>query len=340
MNYSPIYGEMTISDLVNNECYGVFRDYIFTYMTPDHYNRKLSEYGFEKAGFEEGLHRMEELSASDGINGKSFLHDVYPESEQKEQWDKALAKYLHFPAKTYRSEPTPYVIVIPGGAFNRQWGFIEGEAIAAHLNNMGYTAFVLYYRVKQEPVLSLAIEDMMTAIRDIENRHESYNIIPGEYMIGGFSAGATLAGEIGSENFSYKASGVPKPQAIFLGYTAVSMKEFYEIYRNLPDGHAAKESIAPFLRRVGGPCFTEVTLDPFDLISHISSDFPKTYIVANEDDRTVPVSNSRLMDRCLTELKVPHITKIGSKGDHSFGLGNGLEVEGWLEEAVRFWREK
>ncbi|MBE5872720.1 MAG: hypothetical protein E7294_16040 [Lachnospiraceae bacterium] len=109
MNYSKISEEMTVSDLVSNKSYGVFRDFIFTYMTPDHYNRKLSEYGFEKVGFEEGLHRMEELAASDGMNGESFLHDVYPESEQKEQWDKAFAKYLHFPAKTQNSEPTPYV---------------------------------------------------------------------------------------------------------------------------------------------------------------------------------------------------------------------------------------
>ncbi|WP_051671778.1 alpha/beta hydrolase [Oribacterium sp. P6A1] len=246
---------------------------------------------------------------------------------------------VDFPAKTQNSVPSPYVIVIPGGAFNRQWGFIEGQAIAARLNNMGYTAFVLYYRVKQEPVLPLAILDMVNAIKDIERNHKSYNIIPGEYMIGGFSAGATLAGEIGSENFGYKVNGIPKPQAIFLGYTAVSMKEFYGIYSSLPDGHPGRESIATFLRRVGGPCFTEETLAPFALPSHIGSDFPKTYIVANEDDGTVPVSNSRLMDRCLTGLNVPHITKIGTRGGHSFGLGNGLPVEGWLEEAVKFWRE-
>ena len=43
------------------------------------------------------------------------------------------------------------------------------------------------------------------------------------------------------------------------------------------------------------------------------------------------------MDAVLTKLGVEHITRIGSKGGHSFGLGNGLEVSGWLEEAVDFF---
>lgn len=338
MQYSQIEKDMTIGDLVNNKAYGVFRDYIFTYMTPDHYNCKLSEYGFEKVGFEEGLHRMEELAASDGMDGSSYVHDIYSKEDQMMQWDKACARYIHFPAKKDNDKPVPYVFIIPGGAFNRQWGFIEGMAVAAHLNNMGYAAFVLYYRVKQEPVVSLANEDMINAIRDIESRADEYGIIKGEYMIGGFSAGATLAGETGSDNYGWKVAGLPKPQAIFLGYTAVCMNEFYKAYASLPVGNPMREGIAPFLRRLAGPDVDGNLISSYDLPSHIDSSYPKTYIVANEDDGTVPVANSKAMDAVLTKLGVEHITRIGSKGGHSFGLGNGLEVSGWLEEAVDFWR--
>ncbi|MCR5355247.1 MAG: alpha/beta hydrolase [Lachnospiraceae bacterium] len=340
MEYSKITPEMKISDLVENDAYGIFRDYIFTYMTPDHYNCKLQNYGFEKVGFIEGLHRMEELAASDGHNGQTYLHDIYPVQNQHEQWDKAYAKYLHFPAKNTTGEPTPYVIVIPGGAFNRQWGFIEGQAIAAHLNNLGYTAFVLYYRVKQEPVVALAIEDMINAIRDIEAKANLYNIKPGEYMIGGFSAGATLAGEIGSDNYGWKNYNVPKPQAVFLGYTAVSMVDYYEMYASLDADDPMKEAVAPFLRRMAGPTVNQELINSFDLPSHIDSTYPKTYIVANEDDGTVPVSNSKNLNATLEDLGVEHITNIGKTGDHSFGLGNGLDVDGWLDEAVKFWQNK
>lgn len=338
MTYSAISKEMKISDLVNNESYGAFRNYIFTYMTPDHYNCPLEEYGFDKVGFVEGLHRMEELAASDGQNGESYIHDIYSKDDQKCQWDKALAKYIHFPAKTDSKQPAPYVVIIPGGALNRQWGFIEGLAVAAHLNNLGYSAFVLYYRVKLEPVLELAVEDMNNTIKHIESHADDYNIIHGQYMIGGFSAGATVAGLIGSDNYGYKVSGLPKPEAIFLGYTAVSIKEFYKAFNSLPDNNPTKEGIAPFLRRIAGPNINLELVEAFDLPSHIDESYPKTYIVANTDDGTVPVANSLYMDKILTGLSVEHITKIGSAGGHSFGLGNGLEVEGWLDEAVQFWR--
>ena len=103
-------------------------------------------------------------------------------------------------------------------------------AIAAALNEMGYTAFVLFYRTKQDAVVAKAIEDMYACIRQIEARADEFEVQAGHYMIGGFSAGATLAGEIGSTNFGWKSAGVPKPEMIFLAYTAVRMKDFYAGY--------------------------------------------------------------------------------------------------------------
>ena len=54
----------------------------------------------------------------------------------------------------------------------------------------------------------------------------------------------------------------------------------------------------------------------------------------------MPVQNSRKLDQRLTELGVHHRTRIGRRGGHSFGLGTGTDVEGWLEEAVAFWQEQ
>lgn len=95
----PVNPEMTIGDLIRSGVYGVFADYIFTYMTPDHFYAPLKTYGFEKVGFIEGLSRMEELAASDGKNGTSYRHRVYSDEECLSQWDKALAEYLFFPAE-------------------------------------------------------------------------------------------------------------------------------------------------------------------------------------------------------------------------------------------------
>ena len=65
------------------EAYGDFARFIFTYMTPDHWNNQLSAYGYEKVGFAQGLARMEELASQ-----SAALHfQIYPKEERLASWD-------------------------------------------------------------------------------------------------------------------------------------------------------------------------------------------------------------------------------------------------------------
>lgn len=330
MKYHEITPEMTIGDLVKSGVYGDFAFYIFTDMTPDHWNNQLKNYGFETVGFVPALHRMEELAAG----GKNFVYHIYDEETRLSQWDKEKAVLLHFPGP---EENKPYAIVIPGGGFNRQWGLIEGMAIAAELNSLGYTAFVLYYRTKQEPVMDKAIEDMRTAIRFIEAQAENFKVEKGHYIMGGFSAGATLSGEIGSTNYGWKAAGLPKPEMIFLGYTACDMRSFYDVYQKFPVGHPMHKGQGDFLRRIGGAEFGWEDLAPYNLVDFMDESYPPVYLTANEDDGTVPFVNSILMRSTCEKLGIPCKCKFGKTGGHSYGLGIGLSVEGWLSDAIDFW---
>ncbi len=331
MNYTPVNENMTIGELMKSGVYGEFANYIFTDMTPDHYYNKLSAYGYEKVGFEATLHRMEELAAT----GKSYVHPLYNEEERMSEWDKAKSCFLHFPGPNPNK---PYVVIIPGGAFNRQWGLIEGMSIATRFNELGYTAFVLYYRTKQEPVIQKSIEDMYACIRQIEEHADDFQVQKSHYIIGGFSAGATLAGEIGSTNFGWQTAGVPKPEMIFLGYTAIQVSEFYKTYCQYPKGHPAHNGSAEFLRRIGGPEFDAESIAAYELSDFMDTDYPPTFLTANEDDGTVSFSNTLHFIKTAEKLGIPYRTKLGNVGGHSFGLGNGLEVEGWMEEAIEFWR--
>lgn len=355
MNYTKVTPEMTIGDLIKCGAYGVFANYIFSDITPDHFYCPLKNYGFQTVGFEEGLARMEELAESDGVRGASYVYEIYPEEERLANYDKARVKMLYFPGP--QEEKKPYALIIPGGGFNRQWGFIEGEAIAAHLNRLGYPAFVLYYRVKQEPLMPKPLEDMIRAIAFIEENAEKFKVASGHYMVGGFSAGATITGELGSLNFGWnspaakipagmagvidwKPEVIPKPELLLLGYDCVAMTTIYQMWADAPAGSSMKIGMGPFLRRLGGPDLDYAAVEPFDLMAHIDSTYPKTYITANEDDPTVPVFNSHLIDETLTKLGVEHMTRIGKSGGHSYGLGYGLEVEGWLDECVAFWQKQ
>lgn len=99
----------------------------------------------------------------------------------------ALEVYLPDPVKKNKSA----VIVCPGGGYKILAYDLEGTEIAQWLNNLGFTAFVLQYRIpdKQEG----ALQDVQRAIRIVRNNSRKWNIDPDKIGVMGFSAGASLS---------------------------------------------------------------------------------------------------------------------------------------------------
>ncbi len=335
MTFLPHTGENTIGDLVRSGAYGEFGRFIFTYMTPDHWTSRLSVYGYEKVGFEQGLRRMRELAES----GRNLHFQIYSEEERLSSWDKDTVWLEYFPAP-HPAPNQPYVLILPGGGFNRQWGFIEGQAIAARANELGSPAFVLYYRVKQEPVMPLPIYDLYRAVRFIGENAARFGVDPSRYLLGGFSAGASIAGCLLTERFGWEAGGIPKPAAVFLGYAPARFDEFYRAWQDAPEGSPAKEGNAAVLRRVGGPAFSMATLSPYNIPAHLRPDAPPVYVTANHDDPVVPIVNSLALIEALKARGIKYRAKIGQTGGHSYGLGNGLEAAGWFDEAMALFAEE
>tara|TARA_Y100001980_G_C14556916_1_gene353631 strand:- start:28166 stop:29023 length:858 start_codon:yes stop_codon:yes gene_type:complete len=83
------------------------------------------------------------------------------------------------------------ILIFPGGGYNRLAIKKEGYEIAEWLSKLGYTAFVLQYRVpdKQEG----ALMDAQRAIRIVRSKAKAYNINPDKIGVLGFSAGGSLA---------------------------------------------------------------------------------------------------------------------------------------------------
>ena len=335
MDALRISGGTTIGELVRSGAYGEYGKHIFTYMTPDHWGNRLSAYGFETVGFREGLERMRELAPR---SDETHFY-VYPEEERLASWDKGSVRLEYFPAES-SGGPLPYVLILPGGGWNRQWGFIEGQAIAARANALGFPAFVLYYRVKQEPVMPLPIEDLHRAVRFIRENAARLNVDASRYMLGGFSAGASIAGCLMTERFGWRAGGITKPAAMFLGYVPARFVEFYEAWRQAPESSPEREAAAAALRRVGGRDFSMETLAPYDIIRQIVPDAPPVYVTANLDDPVVPPVNSLKLIEKLKEKQIEHRVRIGRAGGHSYGLGNGLEVAGWFDEAIELFKSR
>ena len=110
------------------------------------------------------------------------------------------------------------VIIAPGGAFHVLAFNLEGTEVAKRLNAKGITAFVLKYRVVHDdpehpensignlfatknfkkldslnaPVVPLAMQDGLTAVKYVRQHAADYKIDPNKIGFMGFSAGGTV----------------------------------------------------------------------------------------------------------------------------------------------------
>jgi acetyl esterase/lipase len=74
--------------------------------------------------------------------------------------------------------------------------------------------------------------------------------------------------------------------------------------------------------------------------SAYSGDFPPTFITVSEDD---PIANAGGVDARVRNLKNAGVEvkyRKYKRAGHGFGLGVGTEAEGWVEEAVEFWKNQ
>lgn len=329
---------MTIGQLCQMEEFFPLNLYFFTKMTDDVWGNSLEHYGFEKCGFGETLKRAKELAALERENG-SVVYDIYSEDQKEREPDKRQVKLVYMPGE----DDMPYVLVCPGGAYARQWGLIEGLAAGARLNRLGYPAFVLYYRTRQKPPFSAPlmpgpIEDLARAVAFIGENRKKFKVRKEGYAVAGFSAGGHLAAEWGSVNHGWRTFGQEPPAALLLAYPSISTDVFYDNLEKMPE--FARQSSEFYLSRIMGAGFTREGLEEYSVEHHMDKNYPPVYLAACEDDPVVPVACSRLFLEKLGELGVPYGARIGKIGGHSFGVGDKTEVDGWLEEAVEFWRKQ
>ncbi len=88
------------------------------------------------------------------------------------------------------------IIVCPGGGYNILAVDLEGHEVAAWLAGLGYTAFVLEYRVPQQR--DAALEDLKESFRLVRSRASEFNISGQRVGAIGFSAGGSLVARAGA----------------------------------------------------------------------------------------------------------------------------------------------
>jgi acetyl esterase/lipase len=192
------------------------------------------------------------------------------------------------------------VIVCPGGGYQILAYDLEGTEIAAWLNKLGYTAFVLQYRIpnKREG----ALQDAQRAIRIVKGNSQKWNITPENIGIMGFSAGGSLSART-STNFNKK--------------TYIPVDKF--------DSLSCRPSFTILIYPAYLDQGPNLTLTP-EL--ELTKDVPPIFIFQTADD---PYGNSALvMAGALRNAKLPVELHLLSSGGHGYGLRPGkIAAETW-----------
>ena len=135
-----------------------------------------------------GLSRMGLLKKE----GRFRQYPVYSMEEIAERKKRGAVRLSVFPNDS--GKRTRCIIVCPGGGYAHLCTVKEGYPVAARLNELGYTAFVLEYRAGLDCSSHAPMHDLSAAVRFIQARAEQFNVDMDGYAVIGFSAGGNLAG--------------------------------------------------------------------------------------------------------------------------------------------------
>jgi len=240
------------------------------------------------------------------------------------------AKLLYFPADPDKRPEgkRPYVILCAGGGYTGVCSLVESIPAAAVLNGLGIDAFCLNYTSQKIGLMPRPLQDLADAVKLIEEKADRWNLIPDQYAVCGFSAGAHLAGMWAVPETGYKKYGLPKPQMVWLDYPMVSA----DLEEQAGKVMAKIVKVTMFGFFAGRKKQEEWALD-----RQITDDYPPVYLVMAKDDDTIP---QRLYQDLITALEthgVERKIRYVESGSHGFGIGRGTPAEGWVEEAAGLW---
>ncbi len=273
------------------------------------FNRSKSRY---TGDIVKGLNRIIEIKQT----GFCMEHDVYPDIEKRGTPTKKVVKLVHFPV----NDKKPFALVIAGGAYQAVSSASESFTTCTALNEMGYHAFSLNYRVGKKNSFPVQVEDLHEAIKYIIRNADKLNVKTIDYSVIGFSAGGHLAGTLMLDTF--KMDGVPYPKCIAPNYPAL----FY--LRNELNILGADD---------------QHMLEVIDKnIAYIEEHFmenpPRICWYHCKDDSVLPAYGSQKLESLLGKCLIMHQYMEYPSGGHGCGLATLTSAEGWLESFVRYWQ--
>jgi acetyl esterase/lipase len=265
---------------------------------------------------------MNNISAQEGQHINLYEGTVFnsiPSNLKEEELSNGRVTHItepelivYFPAKQDSLHTS--VIICPGGGYARLAMNHEGHDVAKALNKMGITAFVLKYRVPNDTCMKdksiVPLADAQQAIYLVRQNAVKWNINPSKVGIMGFSAGGHLAASLStlySYNLhNYNDSISLRPDFSVLVYPVISFRDSIS--------HSGSK------HRLIGEHPTEEMTSLFSCNEQVTNNTPPAFLMVANDDKTVPVINSKVYYDALLKHKVPAEIYISQNGGHAFGL--------------------
>lgn len=267
-------------------------------------------------------HTLQRLAAI-GESGKQFVYPVYNDAACNDDPQKRDVVLMHFPVE----QCSPFVFIVSGGGFESVCSIGEGFPVATRLNQLGYHAFALNYRISTSdaPLFPKPIDDLAAAVTYIQTHATNFNVLPDHYIVMGFSAGGCITCQFGTANHGYAHYRLHKPDLLVPVYPLV--------YRELRDDFTRRHAEKQF-----GKGFPLSVLSEYNTLLHTDG-FPPAYIVHTKSDTTVPYRQSVDLFQKLAPQGIPCRLDLTEQGEHGFGDGSGTDAEGWIDRAMKFYND-
>ncbi len=221
------------------------------------------------------------------------------------------------------------VIICPGGGYSILAYNHEGTEVAKRFNEIGVTAFVLKYRLPSDEIMVdktyALLQDAEQAIYLVRKNARQYAVKPNKIGVMGFSAGGHLASTLLTHYNDLKISDAEKislrPDFGALIYPVISFEQSV---------HTGT------MKNLLGPNPSDALKHYFSANQNVTKKTPPIFLVQAEDDKTVSVQNSILMNDALIKHKVKTELYLYAKGGHGFGLHNKTSDVDWFN-LLRDW---
>ncbi|MGB0371544.1 MAG: alpha/beta hydrolase [Opitutales bacterium] len=205
------------------------------------------------------------------------------------------------------------VIVCPGGGYNILAIDKEGTEVAEWLSGLGYTAFVLQYRVPKNP--AGALQDAQRAMRIVRGRADEWGVDPQKIGVLGFSAGGHLAASVSTR-----------------------YEEAHYMHVDAFDNFSARPDFTILIYPAYFDLGEQGGLSPE---INLRSSVPPMFMAVSSDDRHA--NSSLVMGAALSRAKLGYELHVFPTGGHGYGMRNGRHAaeawpilcHDWLKRTIR-----